>query len=75
MRALEIGQWTAHRGERVVHFSAALIGNRVRLYECEETARAGWIASVEMPADVLAECAARVWSTPVMDERQGRLSL
>lgn len=56
-RPSEIIEWTATRKDKMIHISATLTGNVVRLYECEESAIAGWCGSIEMPADVLCEIA------------------
>jgi len=72
MRALNIGEWTAQRGDRTVTVHASLYGNNVKLYECDETPRGIGRDCVEMPADVLREFAARADGL-VNDPRQMEL--
>ncbi len=72
MRPAEIGQWIEARGPRTVTVHALLYGNNVKLYECQETPDGIWRDSVEMPADVLMEFAARA-SGIVVDPRQMEL--
>jgi hypothetical protein len=72
-RPVTIAEWTAVRRDKQVHISATLMGNNVRLYQCEESAIAGWCGSIEMPADVLCEIADAYRVGPEFDERQAEL--
>jgi len=71
-RPIEIMEWTATRKGKAFHISATLTGNVVRVFECEESAIAGWCGSIEMPADVLCEIADafRTSDRRVSDARQ-----
>jgi hypothetical protein len=74
-RAINIAEWTAHRGDKLVHVHASLTGNSVTLFECEETPSGIGRDCVEMPGYVLREIVARMAEARVEDERQGGLSL
>jgi len=71
-RSFDIMEWTATRKGKAFHISATLMGNVVRVFECEESAIAGWCGSIEMPADVLLEIADafRTADRRVSDARQ-----
>lgn len=74
-RAINVAEWTAHRGDKLVHIHASLTGNSVTLFECEETPSGIGRDCVEMPSDVLREIVARMADARVEDERQGVMYL